>query len=226
MTPYETSCLKKLQSKIYEYYYFRFYMIKAAIFDFGGVLVHDVVSPMRAYYAGFFGVGDDDFYHAIKPLTQEWQKGKITEKELWQNVARNLKKSHHPEEGFWFEGAKRVVKENREMLDLVKDLHNRGYAIGLLSNTEIPVMHFIQEFLEINHPHFRHFDHSCVVGMVKPDREIYEHMLGVMRIKSQEAVFTDDKLENVLGARKVGMHAIHFQHHDQFKKDLYRILGK
>lgn len=201
-------------------------MIKAAIFDFGGVLVHDVVSPMRTYYASFFGVGEDDFYHAIKPLTLAWQKGKIAEKELWKRVATNLKKTHYPEEGFWLEGAKSVVKENREMLDLVKYLNDQGYAIGLLSNTEIPVMHFIQEFMETNHPHFSHFVYSCAVGMVKPDREIYEHTLGVMGIKSHEAVFTDDRLENVLGARKVGMHTIHFQHHEQFKKELTDLLKK
>ena len=58
------------------------------------------------------------------------------------------------------------------------------------------------------------FDHqtfSADVSLIKPDAAIYEHSLRGVGVAASEALFVDDKEQNVEGARAVGMRAIRFQ---------------
>ena len=42
---------------------------------------------------------------------------------------------------------------------------------------------------------------------------------------SNESVFVDDFIRNIVGAREVGMHAIHFQTREQTLEELNELLG-
>lgn len=48
------------------------------------------------------------------------------------------------------------------------------------------------------------------VGMRKPDLSFYHHVLKEIRLAPEEAIFIDDKLENVLAARSLGIKSIVF----------------
>jgi epoxide hydrolase-like predicted phosphatase len=56
---------------------------------------------------------------------------------------------------------------------------------------------------------------SAEVGMAKPDARIYQLILNRLGVEPQEAVFVDDFIENVEGARHLGLHAIHFKNSPQ-----------
>lgn len=51
---------------------------------------------------------------------------------------------------------------------------------------------------------------SGKVGLIKPDRAIYELFLDTAGLKAADCVFIDDRSENVNAARDVGMDGIHF----------------
>jgi putative hydrolase of the HAD superfamily len=51
---------------------------------------------------------------------------------------------------------------------------------------------------------------SCSLGIGKPDPEIYRQVAGACGTAPERCLFTDDKLENVEGARAAGMQGIHF----------------
>ncbi|MEL7215845.1 MAG: HAD family phosphatase [Pseudomonadota bacterium] len=51
---------------------------------------------------------------------------------------------------------------------------------------------------------------SGQVGMLKPGVAIYRHFLDVAGVAAADCLFVDDGLHNCLGARAVGMDAIHF----------------
>jgi HAD superfamily hydrolase (TIGR01509 family) len=54
------------------------------------------------------------------------------------------------------------------------------------------------------------FDHrflSHELGLVKPDREIFEHVLARLGCPADRVLFLDDNLINVEGARAAGLHA-------------------
>jgi len=51
---------------------------------------------------------------------------------------------------------------------------------------------------------------SCELGVRKPDTLAFERALDRYGARAADTFFTDDSLENVLGARAVGIHAHHF----------------
>ena len=61
---------------------------------------------------------------------------------------------------------------------------------------------------------------SYTVKQIKPDLEIYETLLNQYRLKPDECVFIDDRMENIEGAEKAGIHGICFETIGQVKEDL------
>lgn len=58
--------------------------------------------------------------------------------------------------------------------------------------------------------------------MRKPNADIYEHTLKTLEVGADEAVFIDDKEENIEAAEKLGIHGIVFQHPQQVKEKLQK----
>lgn len=56
--------------------------------------------------------------------------------------------------------------------------------------------------------------------MMKPDPAIYALALDRFGLAAGDAVFIDDSLANVTGARAVGMHALHFTDAETLRRDL------
>ena len=61
---------------------------------------------------------------------------------------------------------------------------------------------------------------SYSVRQVKPDVEIYETLLKKYQLTADECVFIDDRMENIEGAEKAGIHGICFETIGQVKEDL------
>ena len=61
---------------------------------------------------------------------------------------------------------------------------------------------------------------SYSVRQVKPDVEIYETLLKKYQLTADECVFIDDRMENIEGAKKAGIHGICFETIGQVKEDL------
>ena len=61
---------------------------------------------------------------------------------------------------------------------------------------------------------------SYTVKQIKPDIEIYETLLNQYQLKPEECVFIDDRMENIEGAKKAGIHGICFETIEQVKEDL------
>ena len=61
---------------------------------------------------------------------------------------------------------------------------------------------------------------SYIVKQIKPDLEIYEILLNQYKLKPEECVFIDDRMENIEGAKKAGIHGICFETIEQVKEEL------
>ena len=86
----------------------------------------------------------------------------------------------------------------------------RKYPLILVSNTN--EAHF--EFVRDRYPVIDYFDQhvlSYMVGSLKPDRKIFEHAIQVSGFRPDALFFTDDREENVLAARELGIHAHQFR---------------
>jgi FMN phosphatase YigB (HAD superfamily) len=102
--------------------------------------------------------------------------------------------------------------------ELLKDLARR-HLLWAISNTNRMHFEFIREhyrFLK----HFRGWSLSYDVGVAKPDPAIFAHALEKTRIPSSHALFVDDQLINVEGARNLGIDAIQFLNPAQLIEEL------
>ncbi|KAL2812696.1 hypothetical protein BJX63DRAFT_432398 [Aspergillus granulosus] len=63
------------------------------------------------------------------------------------------------------------------------------------------------------------------VGMRKPDLEFFRHVLQEISTGAEDVVFVDDKLENVISARSLGMHGIVFRDKEDVQRQLSNVFG-
>jgi len=183
-------------------------MIKAVIFDWGGVLIENPSPGMIRYIAAFLGVAEEAFNEVDKKLLTVFQKGTVSEDTVWEKVCQDLNVSKPKVPSLWEEAFRRVYKPREKMFSLATALKKRDYKIGLLSNTEVPAMKF---FYKQRYDMFDATVFSCAEGTVKPERRIYERALEKLEVRPQEAVFIDDRRDFIEGAREVNLNTILFK---------------
>jgi 2-haloacid dehalogenase len=90
---------------------------------------------------------------------------------------------------------------------IVDELNARGVPLFAITNFSAD---FWPPFRAREEAFFRHFRDIVVSGeekLLKPDPAIYYRALDRFRLRPDQALFVDDRLINVEGARAVGMHA-------------------
>ena len=101
-----------------------------------------------------------------------------------------------------------IVSEN--LLTALK----RNYPLILVSNTNEAHIDFVRSNYGVL-DHFNHLVLSYEVGSLKPDRKIFEHAISVSGHDPKALFFTDDREENILAARRLGMKAHQFKTESQ-----------
>lgn len=94
------------------------------------------------------------------------------------------------------------------MAELAKRCKERGLGLYLLSNASVRHREYWRSV-----PGSECFDGriiSAEEGCVKPDPEIYLRLLARFGLRAEECLFADDTMENVEGARRIGMQAVLF----------------
>jgi putative hydrolase of the HAD superfamily len=192
--------------------------IKAILFDAGGVLNKATDRFIYDEAASIFGKDREAVVAAIHKFEQEFSKGKISEKELWTLVSKELGVDPAPVRifGIWRTVYEREFTPIEDTLKLVERIRSAGYRTGILSNTEKPHVEICK-----SKGHFDGFDPlvlSCEVGMRKPAREIFQLALDRLGLPADQVAFTDDNENKMTGARELGMHTHVFTSSENFEK--------
>lgn len=100
-------------------------------------------------------------------------------------------------------------------IPMIQDLKAKGYKVYYLSNWSAWTHDLLIEagkfeFLKYMDGGLFSYD----AGYMKPDQEIYKLFIEKYKINPEQAVFFDDKEENVLAAKKLGFQAVQFTDHD------------
>jgi len=190
-------------------------------FDLGGVIVRTEFQAPRQRLAERLGIEYEDLVRLVfeSETSRTASIGAISEAEHWQAVARRLKRPKEADalRDEFFAGD--VI--DRALVDFIRSLRPR-WKTGLISNAWSGLRAYLVE---------KKFDDafdslviSAEAGVMKPKAEIYHMALGELGVNANEALFVDDFIENVEGARALGMTAIHFQSPEQAIRDVKRHL--
>ena len=101
-----------------------------------------------------------------------------------------------------------LLLEPTPVADLLPALRKQARVWFLSNSNQVHI-----DYLWENYPFMALADgviSSHEVGCRKPDREIYQLALGRADIPAEQALFIDDKPENVAAARELGIHAHHY----------------
>jgi putative hydrolase of the HAD superfamily len=183
-------------------------MIQALLFDYGGVITKGGGGFELAERLGEgTGLSSDEAWELLKPVWEPYICGKITEDQLWQAIeTRHGQPIHASKRAIWNTWTDHM-QPRPEMLELVKQLQDRAYTVGLLSNVIPNTAADIRA-----HGGYDAFDFlvlSCEVGHAKPNVEIYKVALQKLPgIAPDQVIFTDDAERNLAPAQELGMHTV------------------
>lgn len=190
------------------------------VFDYGEVLSlpqprSDVEAMARAA-----GAEPEEFARGYWAHRLEFDRGTLSPAGYWEKalgrpvadaevarlVALDVASWSHPREG--------TVTLLRELLD-------QGRDVALLSNAPACMGDGLDRLPWI--AAIGHRFYSGRLGLVKPDREIFDLVSRELGTDPRDVVFVDDRQENVAGAERAGMTGLHFRNIATLREDLRKI---
>lgn len=173
--------------------------IKWVLFDLGGVLVK--VHPVSFYRK--LNIDEEKIkkhFHEIEgPISLGYEDPESVLKELIKMYDVDIP----------FDQILTSFKEDyigdiiKELYDLIIPLKEKGYSIGLLSNTNKIHISYIQSLFN----NFTDFDKlylSYEIHLMKPHKEIFQYVLNDLGVEPGEILFIDDSKENLNSASQIG----------------------
>ena len=185
--------------------------VKNIIFDLGGVILNldnqrteDAftalgVKNFREYFGHGFAA---DFF-------KDYEVGKIDDRQFIDSV-RELTRVAASDRAIVDSWNALLLDFPAERIQLLKELR-KNYRLFLFSNTnalhlaalqQIWVDTFTEGALE---DYFEKTYYSHLLGMRKPDREPFDHILKENQLIGAETLFVDDAIVNVEGAEQAGL---------------------
>jgi len=197
--------------------------IEAIVSDFGGVLTTPLLQSFMAFQDET-GISTEALGKAMQSAAEtngenplfEMERGEITEAAFLDLLTDHLEPllGHRPEMHRFKEIYFEALDPNPPMIELMRELKEAGYRMAMLTNnvreweplwrTMLPVDEIFETVVD-----------SGFVGCRKPESRIYELTLERISEPAEACLFVDDVLVNVEGARRAGLHAVHFQDNEQ-----------
>ncbi|NLC44317.1 MAG: HAD family phosphatase [Clostridiales bacterium] len=194
-------------------------MIKNIVFDLGKVLLN--FKPLEYLSKK---ISDEKSIREINEAifkSPEWlmlDRGTITENEAIDRICERNKENSELIKAVmddWYQ----MLTPIDEIVDLLIKIKDKGYSSYYLSNFHQLAFENVTRSYEF----FKCFDGGIVsyrVGLLKPEKEIYEKLATAYGIRPKETIFIDDTLENILAAKSLGFEAIHFTGVDDLRDSL------
>ncbi|MBV8555902.1 MAG: HAD family phosphatase [Planctomycetaceae bacterium] len=186
----------------------------ALIFDFGNVVAHFDYAKTCAHFGRRLGISGEAFLERVRsrgltPLVQHYESGRMNAGAFSRAVCAlaGLVLTHDEFASAWSD----IFRPNEPIGRLIPILKRRGYTLVLGSNTnDLHAAQFRAQFAET----LVHFDHlvlSYEIGHLKPSAPFYLACAEATGVPPESCIFIDDLVENVEGAREVGLIGLHFR---------------
>jgi putative hydrolase of the HAD superfamily len=180
-------------------------MIKNLIIDMGNVLIQ--FNP--ALFIDRQGIKDIEghqalmrkVFHSVEWVQMDW--GVLDESQCESLVLPRLPKHLHKAASQLIHNWSSPVVPIPGMADFLKRCKEAGFKLYLLSNASRRLHDYWQDIP--GHEHFDGLVVSADVGLIKPQPEIFEHLLDSYQLKAAECLFIDDMPLNIAGAYQAGI---------------------
>jgi len=194
--------------------------INTVVFDLGGVLIDWNPDYL---YRGVFPDEKERSWFLSTVCTPDWneeQDAGRTLREATEGLVKKFPEHESPIRAYYDRWEEMLGGPILATVDILRELRDhsniRLYALTNWSAETFPVALGRYDFL--------HWFHGRLVsgeeGIRKPFPEIYRKLIERFSIRPEQAVYVDDNLRNVIPARELGFHGIHFQSPEQFREDL------
>jgi putative hydrolase of the HAD superfamily len=198
--------------------------IRNVIFDLGGVLLDwDPDKILQGFYSDpalQILLKDELFLH---PDWRAHNRGALRESELIESVHRRTARPS-AEVSALLHAIRESLVTKPETVALLRSLHRRRIPLYCLSDMPVTVYAHVR----LRHEFWDAFSGIVISGevkMMKPEREVFEHLLTRFRLDRRQTVFIDDLSLNVEAARAVGLHAIQFRDAAQCARELDALMA-
>jgi 2-haloacid dehalogenase len=194
----------------------------AVVFDLGGVLVD---WDPRYLYRQLFDDPDEMESFLAEVTTAEWNAHQDAGRPWAEAV--ELLVSEHPErreliEAFHRRWPEMLAGEIQGTVEILSELRAAGIRLVALSNWSAEMFPIAQERFEFL-AWFEGIVISGDVGVNKPDRRIFEHLVERFGIEPADALFIDDSPANVDAATTRGFRTILFTDATALRVELVRL---
>ncbi len=197
--------------------------IRAALFDFGGVLAEEGFREGLQAIGRKNGLDPDRFFAAVDEIIYEtgYLTGTAQESVFW-NTVRNKTGISGDDTALKREILSRFVMRP-EVLSRVDLLRSRGIIVAMLSDQT----NWLDE-IDRQTALFGHFDrifNSYHFHQSKRDASVFTNVCAELGVKAAETLFIDDNRKHIERARSRGLLTLHFVSVNDFVQQLTQFIS-
>lgn len=196
-------------------------MVKTSciLFDLGGVLINWKNRWLVNEISRRYELDKHKLYEEFSKLLPLLYCGKINENEFWKGLGNKMDSDNLSNNtiSLFEEIFRKHASINNTLVDLAFRIQKSGIKIGLLSNNEPAKIKVVKEWIPIQNFDYVFLSHQ--VGVMKPDKKIYQHILEKVPYDSNEIILVDDRKQNVEVAKQLGIDGIEFLNFEKIVKD-------
>jgi putative hydrolase of the HAD superfamily len=182
---------------------------RAILFDFGGVFMKTVDYTPRHTWDDRLGLTHGSVEHIVHG-SESWraaQTGQMSISDYWADVAQQLGLDQNDIATLandYFSGDELDL----ELVEYTRHLRAKGHAVALLSNDSFALTDKLSKLgiADLFDPLII----SAQIGVMKPDSRAFQTALDRLKRPAEAVIFIDDIPANIEGARKLGIHSIHY----------------
>jgi putative hydrolase of the HAD superfamily len=193
-------------------------VIKAILFDFGGVIAEEGFWKGLRVIGTENGIDPDDLFRTVDALIYEtgYLIGNTDETLFW-NAVRSKTGIHGTDAELRNEILTRFVLRP-DMIASVDIMRSKGFIVAMLSDQTNWL-----DIIDRQTGLFRHFDsifNSFRLHKSKRDASVFKDVCAALGVQTGETLFVDDNINHIKRAQGQGLQTIHFTGIDEYKRQI------